>query len=129
MENLEGQLNYYDFSNNWQLNCAWYTWKELIPLYKQIFGDYDAFVTMHMLRMFPESAKSFPKLCTVGIDYTDLLNMFNETVKHIGITHGTDHALYKEFNYYAIKLAPVGQFNTFPHPFDVFSDYNIPPPL
>lgn len=70
--------------------------RKLVPLYKKIFG-YDAFVTFFLKRMYE-------LLSQTNADKKVLIDILNDTVKNLEITHGVEHKLYKEFKGYFTQL-------------------------
>ena len=74
-----------------QLDKAFQVGKQLIPLYKHLCG-YDIIVSFHLMRM----VELYKKIPVVELD-SGVGDVLEDTVKHVKVTHGVDHPLYKEY--------------------------------
>ena len=93
MERLEKEMNMAEHIHH-QEDKAFHAGKKLIPLYKHL-GGYDITVSWHLMRM----AELYRKLPIVALDGNDggIGDVLEDTVKHVKVTHGVDHPLYKEY--------------------------------
>lgn len=92
MKKLETEMDMYEYNCcPPQFEMAIQRGKELIPLYKQIFG-YDAFVTFFLLRMCNlYQTNMFLR------DSEGFIGILKDVVKYLEISHGSDHELFKFF--------------------------------
>ncbi len=65
--------------------------KKLIPLFKHL-GGYDITVSLHLMQM----AELYRKMPIVELD-SGVGQVLEDTVKHVKVTHGVDHPIYKEY--------------------------------
>ena len=90
MERLEMEMNMAEHMDQ-QWEKAFHAGRKLIPLYKHL-GGYDITVSWHLMRM----AELYQKMPIVELD-SGIGDVLEDTVKHVKVTHGVDHPLYKEY--------------------------------
>ncbi|KAH9404940.1 hypothetical protein TYRP_000774 [Tyrophagus putrescentiae] len=90
MERLEMAMNKAEHIYQ-QWDNAFQAGKKLTPLYKHL-GGYDAIVSFHLMRM----VELYKKIPAVELD-SDIGDVLEDSVKHVKVTHGVDHPIYKEY--------------------------------
>ena len=94
MERLELEMAKAEH-NDQQWDKAFQVGRKLIPLFKHL-GGYDIIVSWHLMRM----VEIYRKMPNVELDSGDdggIGDILKDTVKHVKVTHGVDHPLYKEY--------------------------------
>ena len=90
MKQMEIELNWLEnYTKQW--DKAFQLGKKLIPMFKHLAG-YDITVSWHLMRM----AELYKKTPIVELDSV-VGDVLEDTVKHVKVTHGVDHPLYKEY--------------------------------
>ncbi len=93
MERLEMEMNMAEQMDQW--DKAFQAGKKLFPLLKHL-GGYDITVSWHLMRM-AEIYRKMPKVELDSGDDGGIGDVLEDTVKHVKVTHGVDHPLYKEY--------------------------------
>ena len=90
MKQLEIEMNRAEYLDQ-QWEKAFQAGKKLIPLFKHL-SCYDVIVSFHLMRM----AELYKKILIVDLD-SGVGDVLEDSVKHVKVTHGVDHPLYKEY--------------------------------
>ena len=78
-----------------QWDKAFQAGKKLFPLLKQL-GGYDITVSWHLMRM-AEIYRKMPKVELDSGNDGGIGDVLEDSVKHVKVTHGVDHPIYKEY--------------------------------